>query len=75
LELIYGAKIRHIRDKENLDKEISSDGKGASTDSLQLSRHTSTKWPTEASYIPDTGVPAPHLGFAQVKGSQSFLIS
>jgi hypothetical protein len=25
-------------------------------------------------YIPDAVVPAPHLGFVQVKGSQTFLI-
>jgi hypothetical protein len=32
-------------------------------------------WLTVAfSYIPDAGVPAPHLGFVSVKGSQSFLI-
>jgi hypothetical protein len=33
----------------------------------------STKWLTVAPpYIPDTVVPAPYLGFVQVKGSQSF---
>jgi hypothetical protein len=38
--------------------------------SLPLSKHTSTKWLTVAPpYIPDTVVPAPHLGFVQVKGS------
>jgi hypothetical protein len=43
--------------------------------SLLLSKHASTKWPTVAPpYIPDAVVPAPHLGFVQVKGSQSFLI-
>jgi hypothetical protein len=35
----------------------------------------STKWSTVTSpYIPDAVVPAPHLGFVQVKGSQSFQI-
>jgi hypothetical protein len=43
--------------------------------SLSLSKHESTKWLTVApSYIPDTVVPAPYLGFVQVKGSQSFQI-
>jgi hypothetical protein len=43
--------------------------------SLQLSNHTGTKWLTVAPpYIPDAVVHAPHLGFVQVKGSQSFLI-
>jgi hypothetical protein len=32
--------------------------------------HTSTKWLTVAPpYIPEAVVPAPHLGFVQVKGS------
>jgi hypothetical protein len=40
--------------------------------SLQLSRHKSTKRLTVAPpYIPDAVVPAPHLGFVQVRGSQS----
>jgi hypothetical protein len=40
--------------------------------SLQLSKHASTKWLTVAPpYIPATVVPAPHLGFVQVKSSQS----
>jgi hypothetical protein len=35
-------------------------------------QHTSTKWPTVAPpYTPGRVVPAPHLGFVQVKGSQS----
>jgi hypothetical protein len=34
--------------------------------------HASTKWLTVAPpYIPDAVIPAPHLGFVQVKGSQS----
>jgi hypothetical protein len=38
--------------------------------SLQLSKHTSTKWLTVAPpYIPEAVLPAPHLGFVQVKGS------
>jgi hypothetical protein len=61
--------------RENLDKAISFDQKGTSTYSLQLSRHVSTKWLTVASpYIPDAAVPAPYMGFVQVKGSQSFLL-
>jgi hypothetical protein len=44
--------------------------------SLLLSKHTGTKWLTVAPpYIPDAVVPAPHLAFVQIKGSQSFLIS
>jgi hypothetical protein len=43
--------------------------------SLPLNKHANTKWLTVAPpYIPDTVVPAPHLGFVQVKGSQSFPI-
>jgi hypothetical protein len=62
-----------MRDRENLDKEISFDQKGASMYSLQLSRQ-STKWPTVASlYIPDAVVPALRLGFVQV--NQRFTIS
>jgi hypothetical protein len=65
---------KDTRDRENFDKAISFDQKGESTYSLQLSRHMSTKWWTVASpYIPDAVIPAPHLGFVQVKGSQSFL--
>jgi hypothetical protein len=64
-----------MRDRENLDKAISFDQKGASMYSLQLSRYLSTKRLTVASpYIPDAVVPASHLGFVQVKGSQSFPI-
>jgi hypothetical protein len=60
---------------ENLDKAISLDQEGSSMCSLQLSKHASTKWLTVAPpYIPDAVVPAPHLGFVQVKGSQSFPI-
>jgi hypothetical protein len=64
-----------MRERENLDKAISFDQEGASMYSLQLSRHMSAKWLTVAPpYIPDTVVPAPHLAFVQVKGSQSPLI-
>jgi hypothetical protein len=58
---------------ENLDKAIfplSREYKHVLTPTKQ---HTSTKWLTVAPpYIPDTVVPAPHLGFVQVKGSQFF---
>jgi hypothetical protein len=65
-----------MRHTENLDKAISFDQKSASMCSLQLSGQVSTKWSTVASpYIPDAVVPAPYLGFVQVKGSQSFSIS
>jgi hypothetical protein len=61
-------------ESENLDKAISLQ-EGASKCSLLLSKHASTKWLTvDPPYILDTVVPAPHLGFVQVKGSQSFLI-
>jgi hypothetical protein len=43
--------------------------------SLPLTKHSSTKWLMVAPpYIPDAVVPTPHLGFVQVKGSQSPLI-
>jgi hypothetical protein len=64
-----------MRDREGLDKAISFDQKGASMYSLQLSGHLSTKWLTMAPpHIPDAVVPAPHLVFVQVKGSQPFSI-
>jgi hypothetical protein len=70
-----GAENRHTRDRENLDKSISLDQEGASMCSLQLRKHESTKWLTVGPpYICDAVVPAPHLGFVQVKGSQSFPI-
>jgi hypothetical protein len=63
------------KETENLDKAISFDQKRATMYSLQLSSHMSTKWQTvPPPYIPDAVVPAPHLGFGQVKGSQSFSI-
>jgi hypothetical protein len=63
------------QETENLDKAISLDQEGANMGSLRLSRYASTKFLTVAPpYIPDAVVPVPHLGFVQVKGSQSFLI-
>jgi hypothetical protein len=59
-----------MRDRENLDKAISFDQKGASMCSLQLSKHTSTKKLTVAPHY----ISAPHMGFVHVQGSQSFLI-
>jgi hypothetical protein len=71
LKTLQGRK-QTIRDRENLDRAISFDQKSASTYSLKLSRHMSTKWLTVASpHIPDAVIPAPHLGFVQVRGSQS----
>jgi hypothetical protein len=61
--------------RENLDRAISLDQEGASMCSLQLSKHTGTKWLTVAPpYIPDAVAPPPNAGFVKVKGSQSFLI-
>jgi hypothetical protein len=61
-----------MKDREYLDKAISFDHECASMCSLPLSKHTSTKWPIVAPpYIPDSVVPAPNLGFVQVKCSQS----
>jgi hypothetical protein len=52
-----------------LTTQFSLDQEGASMCSLQLSKHADTKWLTVApSYIPDAIVPAPHLGFVQIKG-------
>jgi hypothetical protein len=76
LELIalYCQKQTH-KSQGNLDRAISLDQEGASMCSLQLSKHTSTKWLAVAPpYIPAAVVPAPHLGFVQIKGSQSPLI-
>jgi hypothetical protein len=67
-------KTAHKRQKI-LTRQFSLDQEGASMCSLQLSKHESTRWMTVAPpYIPDAVVPAPHLRFVQVKGSQSFLI-
>jgi hypothetical protein len=61
------------RETENLEKAISVGQEGTNMCSLPLSKHISTKWLTVAPpYIPDAIVPAPHLGFVRVKGSQSF---
>jgi hypothetical protein len=66
---------RDTQETENLDKAISLDQEGASTCSLLLTKHAGTKWLTVAPpYSPDAVIPAPHLGFVQVKGSQSFPI-
>jgi hypothetical protein len=55
--------------RQNLDKAVSLDQERANMCPLQLSKHASTKWLTvDPPYIPDTVVPAPHLGFVQVKG-------
>jgi hypothetical protein len=70
-------KTDTMKDRENLDKAISfaQNQNGTSMYSLQLSRHANTKWLTGVSpYIPDALVPAPHLGFVQLKGLQSFSI-
>jgi hypothetical protein len=64
------------QETENLDKAISLDKEGASMCSLPLSKHASTKWLTVAPpRVPDPVVPAPHLGFVQVRGSQAFRLA
>jgi hypothetical protein len=66
---------KDTQETENLDKAISLDQEGASTCSLLLTKHAGTKWLTVAPpYIPDAVIPAPHLGFVQVKCTQSFPI-
>jgi hypothetical protein len=71
-----GAENRHMRDRENLDKSMSFDQKGASTYSLQLRRYRRTKWLTLTSrYIHGAFVPAPHLGFVQSKVHNFFQLS
>jgi hypothetical protein len=73
LELItlWCRKQTHKRQKI-LTRQFSLDQEGANMCSLLLSKHASTKWLTVSPpYIPDAVVPAPHLGFVQVKGSQS----
>jgi hypothetical protein len=60
------------QETENLDKSIFSWSTGCKRVLTPTKQHISTKWLTVAPpYIPDTVIPAPHLGFAQVKGSQS----
>jgi hypothetical protein len=60
------------QETENLDKAIFSWSRGCKHVLTPTKQHTSTKWLTVASpYIPDTVVPAPHLGFVQVRGSRS----
>jgi hypothetical protein len=63
------------QETENLDKAIFSSSRGCKHVLTPAKQRASTKWLTVApSYIPDAIVPVPHLGFVQVKGSQSFLI-
>jgi hypothetical protein len=60
-------KKTHKRQKI-LTRQFSLDQEGASTCSLQLSKHASTKWLTMAPpYIPDTVVHAPHLDLSRSK--------
>jgi hypothetical protein len=67
-------KQTHKRQKI-LTRQFSLDQEGTSMCSLPLSKHASTKWLTVAPlYIPDAIIPARHLGFVQIKGSQSPLI-
>jgi hypothetical protein len=75
LELLtlWCLKQTHKRQKI-LTRQFSLDQGSASMCSFPLSS-TKTKWLTVAPpYIPDAVVPAPHLGFVQVRGSQSFPI-
>jgi extradiol dioxygenase family protein len=75
LKTLWCQRADTQKGRDNLNKAISFDQKGASTYSLELSSHVRTKWSTVAfAYVPDTVVPAPHLGFVQVKDSQSFSI-
>jgi hypothetical protein len=70
LELItlWCWKQTHKRQKL-LTRQFSLNQESKSMCSLQLSKHASTKWLTVAlPYIPDTVVPAPYLGFVQIKG-------
>jgi hypothetical protein len=63
------------QETENLDKSIFPWSRGHKHVLTPTKRHTSTKWLTVAPpYIPDAVIPAPHLGFVQVKVSQSPLI-
>jgi hypothetical protein len=60
------------QETENLDKAIFSWSRGYKHVLTPTRQHANTKWLTVAPpYIPDAVVPAPHLGFVQVKGSQS----
>jgi hypothetical protein len=62
-------------DTQETEKAISLDQEDASMCSLPLSKQASTKWLTVVSlYISDAVISAPHLGFVQVKDSQSPLI-
>jgi hypothetical protein len=74
-EVKWPVRIAIIKAIFFLTWQFSLDQEGASMCSLLLSKHASTKWLTVAPpYIPVTVVPASHLGFVQVKGSQSFPI-
>jgi hypothetical protein len=58
----------NTQETENLDKSIFSCSRGCKPVLTPAKQHTSTRWLTVAPpYIPDTVVPAPHLGFVQVK--------
>jgi hypothetical protein len=60
LKTLWCWKQTH-KSRENLDKAISFDQKGASMCSLHLRKHINTKRPTvDSPYIPDAVVPAPH---------------
>jgi hypothetical protein len=60
------------KETENLDKAIFSRSGGCKHVLTPAKHHADTKWLTVAPpYVPNTVVPAPHLGFVQVKGSQS----
>jgi hypothetical protein len=68
-------RIIDTQETENLDTAIFSWSRGCKHVLIPTKQHASTKWLTVAPpYIPDAVIPAPHLGFVQVKGSRSFLI-
>jgi hypothetical protein len=63
------------QETENLDKAIFFWSRGCKHVLTPAKHHVGTKRLTVAPpYIPDAVVPAPHLGFVQVKESQSFPI-
>jgi hypothetical protein len=58
------------QETENIDKSIFSWSRECKHVLTPAKPHASTKWLTVAPpFIPDAVVPAPHLGFVQVKGS------
>jgi hypothetical protein len=62
----------NTQETENLDKAIFFWSRGCKHVLTPVKQHASTRWLTVAPpYIPDAVIPAPHLGFVQVKGSQS----